>query len=135
MSDELVYYWKNGKLLCFKPKTVTERLQKKFSQVHFKLYDLTTDEYLDYKREFDYSKKLKTVTNVTQSELDELTNALNLEISEEDSKRAIVIKYYGNYEYTVVNNRDYTYRVVKKKMIKSVYDERYGSKRTDKNRK
>ena len=131
MSDELVYYWKNGKLLCFKPKTVTQRLQKKFSQVHNKIGKLTQEEYLEYKEELEYAETLSTIAT-EYSERSGLYNALMLELTEEDNKHALITKYYGNYRYKVVNYRDYSYRIVEKEMIDSVYQIWYEDEKSNK---
>lgn len=81
---------------------------------------MTAKEYLDYKRELEYAEKLKTV-EVDYKECAKVRHELNNNLSDEDRKHGVIVKYIDNYRYTVINYGFDSYRIVGKSMINSVY--------------
>lgn len=81
---------------------------------------MTAEEYLDYKRELEYAEKLKTV-EVDYNERERVRHELNNNLTDEDRKHGVIVKYIDNYRYTVINYGFDSYRIVGKNMINSVY--------------
>lgn len=98
-------------------KTNSIKLHAK-SNIHFKTGRMTTEEYLDYKRELEYiNNQGYEEIWLPKDEYSRVMRVLNTDITDDERKRAIIYAYTSDATYTVINLGYGDYKIIGKESI------------------